>query len=138
VEFGLAEEGEGSLNAMMANAHNYPQGPGWSPDCGGFNFWVRGDKMFCDDGTIIPLDYGTLFRTMPVDIPESDWHKHEDCSAWSDEKRAEVVARVAVERAAAKLAYDKWVAGIRALQESARAKLSDEEYEAMQMEEWRL
>lgn len=109
-------------------------GPSWSPDGG--SFWRKDGKLYWEDGDI--TEDGGMMREMPTMTPESEWHKFEDFSAWTDEHRSKVKAEKAAERAAAKKAHDEWVAGIRALQESAKAKLTPEEYEAVQMEEYRL
>jgi hypothetical protein len=108
-----------------------PNGPSWSPDGG--SFWRKDGKLYWEDGSI--TDDGGMMREMPTPIPESEWHLYEDYSAWSDEKRAEVAAARKAEREQAKSAHDEWVAVIRALQASAKAKLTEEEYEAVQISE---
>lgn len=105
-------------------------GPGWSPDGG--SFWRKDGKIYWEDGAI--CDDGWI-REMPDDpIPESEWHKYEDYSAWSDEKRAEVKAQNKIEREQYEASMKLWADGIRALRASAKTKLTEEEWDAMNTE----
>lgn len=104
-------------------------GPGWSPDGGAF--WRKDGKIYWEDGEI--TDGNEMIREM-IGV-KSDG---EDYSVWTNEHRARVKAEKAAERAEAEMAHEKWVAEVRVLQESAKAKLTVEEYEAVQVDEYRL
>ena len=104
-----------------------PNGPSWSPDGG--RFWRKDGKLYWSDGEI--TDDGGIMREMPT-MPGVDYSHYENYSEWSDEKRAEVKAKLAAERAELarleKLEEDE----IKALCISAKAKLTKEEYDAIQ------
>jgi hypothetical protein len=104
------------------------EGPSSSPDGGAF--WRKDGKIYWADGDI--TEDGGMMREMCLIIPESEWHKYENYSAWSVEKRAEVVARVKAEREQAQKEYDAEAERIKALCVSAKTKLTQEEYEAVQ------
>lgn len=113
-----------------------PDGPGWSPDGG--DFWVKGDLLYWSDGSIWDMRDGGMIRTMPDGpTPESEWHKYENFSAWSDEKRAEAVAENMAKREDAKKQQDEEMARIKLLCISAKSKITQEEYEAIQWSEYR-
>jgi hypothetical protein len=101
-----------------------PEGPGWSPDGG--RFWVKDGKSYWEDGDITDLSIeGHLFRTMPGNA------SGEDYSAWSEEKRSAEKAKNALLRDR----YAKEVAELserdKMLVESARSKLTEDEFEAV-------
>lgn len=104
-----------------------PNGPSWSPDGG--SFWRKDGKLYWEDGDITE-DTG-MIREMLYSIPESDWHKYDDFSAWSDEKRAEVKAAKQTERDKYEAETKAWEDAIRALKASAKAKLTEDEWEAV-------
>ncbi len=111
-----------------------PNGPGFSPDGG--HFWRKDGKLYWADGDITPD--GGIMREMPPlpghenGVPESEWHKYENYSAWSDEKRAAVLAAKKTERDAYKKEVEEEREQIKALCISAKAKLTKEEYAAIQ------
>lgn len=47
------------------NVMKFPDGPGWSPDGGGYT--VRGDVLTWDDGDVWDMRDGGMIRTMPLD-----------------------------------------------------------------------
>lgn len=108
--------------------HGLSEGPSWSPDGG--SFWRKGGKIYWEDGDI--TEDGGMMREMLYSIPESEWHKYEDYSAWSDEKRAEVVAKHKAERDQYKKEKAEYDEQIKALCITAKSKLTKEEYEAVQ------
>ena len=103
-----------------------PEGPGWSPDGG--KFWVKGDLLYWHDGTIWDMRDGCIIRSMHYDHDE-------DYSAWSDDKRAAVLAENRAEYAKIKAEDDCYNAERTRLRESARAKLTPEEIEACNLED---
>ena len=112
------------------NIMRLPDGPGWSPDGG--DFWVNGDLLYWNDGSVWDMNDGGVIRTMPGDpIPESEWGKYENYSGWSDEKRSALLAK-------AKADHDEMMAQDMSYQDeqdaliaSAKAKLTTEEYGAV-------
>ena len=99
-----------------------PDGPGWSPDGG--KFWVNGGVLYWEDGDAWDMTSGGVIRT------GLGPYTHEDYSAWTDERRAEVHAEWVAHRQKWKQQRDAEEAARRALIKSAKAKLTPEEFEA--------
>jgi hypothetical protein len=72
---------------------------------------------------------GGIIRTTPWPTPDG-----EDFSQWSDEKRAEVLAKANAERAERRAAEEAYNRELAVLRESARAKLTTAEYDAVVLE----
>ena len=103
------------------------QGPGWSPD-GGY-FWVRGHEIFWEDGSIGDITTG---KGVPCRVGIGAPPTIEDYSQWTDEHRARVVAETKARRANWKKAEVRaWRKG-GLLRDSARAKITKEEWDAIQ------
>lgn len=102
---------------------NLPDGPGWSPDGG--KFWVKGDVLYWEDGDVWDMTDGGVIR-----LAGGPFH-HEDYSEWSDEKRAEVRAIHAASRKIQKVNDRARKKELKALQKSARKKLTDAEFAAV-------
>lgn len=106
-------------------------GPGSSPDNG--SFWRKGGRIYFEDGSVFD-DAGFVQRESLFEIPESEWHKYENYSAWSDEKRAEVMAAKKAERDKYEAEVKVWEDEVRTLKASAKAKLTEDEWEAVNTE----
>jgi hypothetical protein len=102
------------------------QGPGWSPDGGAF--WRKDGKEYWEDGDITE---NAIFRVSLYVAPESDWHKYENYSEWSDEKRAAVKAEYAAKREAEEKEELERIERREHLCAIARIKLTEEEYNAV-------
>lgn len=101
------------------------QGPGWSPD-GGY-FWVRGDFIYWADGEVGQISKGNF----PCRQGFGDYSNVEDFSAWSDKKRASVLAETIRKRDEYKSAQNKYYTKRSELVAAARAKLTEEEFSAV-------
>ena len=102
-----------------------PQGPGWSP--AGGEFWVRGNFIYWSDGDVGDLRLGQG----PCSVGFGNYEGVEDFSAWTDEHRAEVKKSFAKRRDEwARQAAEAEAARIK-LVESARKKLTEEEFLAV-------
>jgi len=97
---------------------------GFSPDVG--KYVRRGRRMHTEYGHIYEAHEQTMIRSMPV-VPGS----HENYAEWTDEQRAHALA--VVERSSEE--HEKAEAAERSarlkLVEQAKAKLTEEEYEAI-------
>lgn len=100
---------------------------------------MKGDKIYWSDGDITVMKEGQLamIRTMGDAVSESEWHKYDNFSAWTDEKRAKVVAKHKNARVKQKEEDAKEHSRIRDICIRAKAKLDKEEYEAIQWTEYR-
>lgn len=97
-------------------------GPYWSPD-GGY-FWAKDGKYYWESGHVTdcePLRLGF----------SSDLSHVEDFSAWSEEKRAAVYAETRREIERNKARERRYYKKRDALVESARAKLTEKEFDAV-------
>jgi len=97
-------------------------GPGFSPDGG--NYWEKDGVLYWEDGDITVLGPNVWLRTMDVSTGI-------DYSAWSDEERAAVKEKWRLKRIAAKDQYDAGWAECQRLVESAKAKVTEEEWDAL-------
>jgi hypothetical protein len=102
------------------------QGPGWSPDGG--RFWVRGTNIYWEDGSIGDLTTG---RGVPCRVGIHNTFHNEDYSKWTDEQRAQVAARHEEARKKNKAEMDEFWKENERLCKSARAKLTEEEWDAV-------
>lgn len=102
-----------------------PNGPGWSPDGG--NYWAKDNVLYWHDGDITKLGPGIAVR---LGFPGSN-DNGEDYSAWTDEHRAEVKAKFAADRAEYKRKQEEEEAVNEKLVESAKAKLTEDEFDAV-------
>ena len=100
-----------------------PDGPHWTPDGG--RFWAKGGKYYWPDGDVTTNQPLRLWDTNVT--PESV----EDYSAWSDEKRAAVVAESKRKRDDMQKQMEEYEERRQKLIDSARAKLTPEEFAAV-------
>jgi hypothetical protein len=101
------------------------QGPGWSPD-GGY-FWVRGSKMYWEDGDVWELKPGKA----PVIRLAVHKVNCEDFSKWSDEKRRATLAARKAEIEENRRRENRALARRDALVYSARKKITKDEFDAV-------
>jgi len=100
-----------------------PDGPHWSPD-GGY-FWAKGGKYY--------WRHGSITTSPPCRIWDGNVNEElaEDYSAWSDEKRAEVFAETERKREEWRKLEVEYQTEQEKLIESARAKITEEEFAAI-------
>jgi len=102
-----------------------PDGPGYSID-GGY-YWVRGDSIYFNNGQVFPNRFCPM-RLGPI---EPQPGTVEDFSAWSDEKRAAVLAESEARWAEAEAREQTAYESRKALCIAARAKLTADEWYAV-------
>lgn len=115
------------MNNDQNQIHEWPQGPGYSPDGG--KYWIKGHFIYWHDGQVGDLRDGLMIRVMP-----GGYHHDENYSAWSDEHRAKVKQEWAEKRAAWKKEAEEAEARRQVHLASARAKLTDDEWNAVLVE----
>lgn len=105
---------------------NLPDGPGYSPDGG--KFCVKDGVLYWHDGTFRKLDGSWMVRTMPM-------NHGQDYSAFSDEERAALVKKWTDQRIEYENKQRKEYEAREVLRASARLKLTEDEYNAVEYDE---
>jgi hypothetical protein len=108
---------------------NLPDGHYFSP--GGGLFYVRDNVAYWEDGCVFPLDRGD---GSCLAILYMDMDSGEDYSQWSDEKREAVAAEKAEQRRSWTEERAVEETKLQALRDSAREKLTPQEYDAVVVE----
>ena len=112
---------------MLSGNGNIPDGSWFSPDGG--DFTTKGGTLYWNDGDVTTLKPGCVVRTIPA------MHFVENPSTWTPEHRAEVRAETAKRRAQYQAEQAEDDARLNGHIESARAKLTDEEFEAVRYQD---
>jgi hypothetical protein len=105
-----------------------PDGSGSSPDGGAF--WAKDNIIYWHDGAVTHLARGGLIRVSYCGGTDG-----EDYSAWTDEKRAEVLAKATAEWEADHVERLAEFNVRTALRRSAKAKLTPEEISACHLDD---
>jgi hypothetical protein len=101
------------------------QGPGYSPDGG--NLWRQGNLIYWQDGDVVNLEERDSYIIRYMRLTNG-----EDYSKWTDEQCAKVKAERAEQIAKYKTHAEELTARRDKLVKSAKAKLTTEEFEAVQ------
>ena len=112
------DDSNGTIHSIIS------QGPGYSPDGG--NLWRRGNLIYWDDGQVTNLEEHVSYIIRYMRLTNG-----EDYSKWTDEQRAKAKSERANQIARHKARVEELTAARDKLVESARVKITIEEFEAV-------